>query len=641
MTEAERPESQVRLALWSDDPARTDLLSFDAVATTVADALLDDLLDPIALGLSGSWGSGKTTVLNLVSKELDTRSVEGRKILVVATDPWRYDPKTGAKESLMQEVLAALAKEIEATASLSDETENLLRRLGKRIHWAKALKLATTTAVTLQLPSVEQLMGLVKPLEEGSEEAMGLEEFRLEFQALVASQELEHLRGVVVLIDDLDRCLPETVVDTLEALRLFLAVPKMSFVIAADEERVADAIRTRFAATGKNDADADEVEEPARLYLHKIVQTVIPVPALSRYDTQTFLLLLLASARATEPQFVDLTAKVAQVRLAGGDVENIEPVDDFDFVEDLAVASRLTPLLYEKLNGNPRRIKRFLNDLNVRQTIAARRGIKLDPAVIAKLMILEVLMPTDFKLVLAWLSQGVLRDQLELLEVEVGRPPTEDDQPAVAGADVAPALSKAATKGSTKSGARASPSPKATANAPDGIFSQALLRWAKLPPSVRNVELSSYLTLAASFAGTALVDEGLSEQLRDIATSLLSDSRAAQSAVTDEDLDGLNEGHSKDLLMHLGRAMRDQPTKQKSACTAILRISRRKPQLASDAAEALLMLPPSEISLATPLLFQVADAREIRSVLNRWQTRVPDGPVKKSVENALAQENKA
>ena len=636
MTEAEKPEPLARLALWSDDPALTDLLSFDAVATTVADALLDELLDPVALGLSGSWGSGKTTVLNLVNKELHARSVEGQKILVVATDPWRYDPKTGAKESLMQEVLAALAKEIEATATLSQDTENLLRRLGKRIQWAKALKLATTTAVTLQLPSVDQLMGLVKPLEEDSEEAMGLEEFRSEFQALVASKELEHLRGVVVLIDDLDRCLPETVVDTLEALRLFLAVPKMSFVIAADEDRVADAIRTRFAATGKSDTEAEDVEEPARLYLHKIVQTVIPVPALSRYDTQTFLLLLLSSGRATEDQFTELTAKVAQVRLAGGDVENIEPVDGFDYVEDLAVASRLTPLLYEKLNGNPRRIKRFLNDLNVRQTIAARRGIKLDPAIIAKLMILEVLMPTDFKLVLTWLSQGVLRDQLERLEVEAGRPPTEDGRLADT-AKAAPAAAKVAGK----SVAKASPATKATAKVPDGSFSQALLRWAKLPPSVRNVELSSYLTLAASFAGTALVDEGLSEQLRDIATSLLSDSRAAQSAVIDEDLDALNEGHSKDLLIHLGRAMRDQPAKQKAASTAILRIARRKPQLANDAAEALLMLPPSEVSLATPLLFHVADAREIRSVLGKWQTRVPDGPVKKSVENALAQEDRA
>lgn len=43
--------------------------------------------------------------------------------------------------------------------------------------------------------------------------------------------------------------------------------------------------------------------------------------------------------------------------------------------DELAFAVRLTPLLYEKLHGNPRYIKRFLNDLHVRQSVASRRGI--------------------------------------------------------------------------------------------------------------------------------------------------------------------------------------------------------------------------------------------------------------------------
>ena len=42
--------------LWSDERAVQDLLSFRAVASTVADALFDDALDPVAIGLSGAWG---------------------------------------------------------------------------------------------------------------------------------------------------------------------------------------------------------------------------------------------------------------------------------------------------------------------------------------------------------------------------------------------------------------------------------------------------------------------------------------------------------------------------------------------------------------------------------------------------------
>jgi pantothenate kinase-related protein Tda10 len=64
-------------ALWSDDPSAVDLLSFNAVAETAEDALLDHRVDPIALGLSGSWGSGKTTVLNLIASCLAARGGAG------------------------------------------------------------------------------------------------------------------------------------------------------------------------------------------------------------------------------------------------------------------------------------------------------------------------------------------------------------------------------------------------------------------------------------------------------------------------------------------------------------------------------------------------------------------------------------
>lgn len=130
--------SSSALSLWSDDPSQVDLLSFDAVAQTVSDALLDEALDPVALGLSGSWGSGKTTVLGLVAQELLRRKTDEQKVLVIQTDPWRYDPTTGAKESLIAEVLAALTGEIDRSETKTERAKNLLARLEKRIDWAKA-----------------------------------------------------------------------------------------------------------------------------------------------------------------------------------------------------------------------------------------------------------------------------------------------------------------------------------------------------------------------------------------------------------------------------------------------------------------------------------------------------------------------
>ena len=73
--------------LWSDEPTTDDLLSFDAVAGTVVDAVLDDTLDPLAIGISGAWGSGKTTILRLIDADLAQRSLPNDpKILVAQTD---------------------------------------------------------------------------------------------------------------------------------------------------------------------------------------------------------------------------------------------------------------------------------------------------------------------------------------------------------------------------------------------------------------------------------------------------------------------------------------------------------------------------------------------------------------------------
>ena len=71
-------------------------------------------------------------------------------------------------------------------------------------------------------------------------------------------------------------------------------------------------------------------------------------------------------------------------------------------------------------------MKRFLNDLSVRSSIAERRGIELDVSVVAKLMVLELLLPEDFDMVLGWLARGDLRRQLSRLEKIAGRSfPTE------------------------------------------------------------------------------------------------------------------------------------------------------------------------------------------------------------------------
>jgi len=195
--------------LWSDEPSPVDLLAFGAVAETAVEAVLDDVLDPVAIGISGSWGSGKSTVLKLINAEAVSRSAVSAddQILVVETGPWRYDPDVGAKVSLILEILNALAAELKNRGGVPKEVEGALRNLVKRVNWVKALTMAARTSVTLQLPDVDELASLVSEADtEGKLQPRNLDEFRQEFAELLADDHLSHLRRVVVLVDAPTHC---------------------------------------------------------------------------------------------------------------------------------------------------------------------------------------------------------------------------------------------------------------------------------------------------------------------------------------------------------------------------------------------------------------------------------------------------
>ena len=96
---------------------------------------------------------------------------------------------------------------------------------------------------------------------------------------------------VVVFIDDLDRCLPTTIMATLEAIRLFVFVPKMAFVIAANERLVRRAVRQHFPdlveaapEVAANYPSADVGRE----YLEKLIQVPVHVPPLARAEIATY-----------------------------------------------------------------------------------------------------------------------------------------------------------------------------------------------------------------------------------------------------------------------------------------------------------------------------------------------------------------
>src|SRR5260370_13044287 len=95
--------------------------------------------------------------------------------------------------------------------------------------------------------------------------------FRDDFETLLSASDI---KALVVLIDDLDRCSPDRLIENLEAIKLFLAVPRTAFVIAADERIVRHAISRRYDVQQLRD-EQSAAQEPYDLvtdYLEKLIQ---------------------------------------------------------------------------------------------------------------------------------------------------------------------------------------------------------------------------------------------------------------------------------------------------------------------------------------------------------------------------------
>lgn len=89
----------------------------------------------------------------------------------------------------------------------------------------------------------ETMLQAIKDKLDYKEVREDIREFREKFAELI---EEAGIKKLVIFVDELDRCNPATILDTLEAMRLFLFSGNVSFVIGADERHVTYAIRSKF-----------------------------------------------------------------------------------------------------------------------------------------------------------------------------------------------------------------------------------------------------------------------------------------------------------------------------------------------------------------------------------------------------------
>lgn len=58
--------------MWTDNETDRDFLNFSTVATTVSEIIARANGQPVSIGVSGSWGVGKSSMIKLVQANLKT-----------------------------------------------------------------------------------------------------------------------------------------------------------------------------------------------------------------------------------------------------------------------------------------------------------------------------------------------------------------------------------------------------------------------------------------------------------------------------------------------------------------------------------------------------------------------------------------
>jgi len=439
--------------MWADNETSEDLLGFKVHADLLINIIKDESVLPITIGVFGDWGSGKSSILQIVKEEFEQE--DDIDSLCIYFNGWTFEGYDDAKAALLNSIL----KELEQNKKISDEIKDTVKekakKLWKSIDWMRgagmvmknvalpAVSAYFTGGLSLVPLAIQKLTEwgdnpekIIEKLQtddgkeiykafikEGKEENKNslnaVAEFREDFSNLLETTKFKRL---VVIIDDLDRCSPERIIENLEAIKLFLNVPKTAFIIGADPRIVKYAIEYKY----KNSKEIEEDNNRIVIdYLEKLIQLPYSLPRLSESEVETYISMLICKKEIENTKFQDVLTEFKNYRLTNkysafglSNFEKILEAKDFRKVKDNVITiPSLVPLITNSLYGNPRQIKRFLNTYTIRKRLAEVASLQsFNDAILAKMMILEYSEPKLFKMLFDWqiIQDGVPKEVAEI-----------------------------------------------------------------------------------------------------------------------------------------------------------------------------------------------------------------------------------
>ncbi len=327
--------------------------NFDAYIEAISKIILfPENTTPLSIVINGRWGSGKTSLMKTLRKKLDSSpsNQSCRKTRTVWFNAWKYSETDAMLASLVREIYDEI------------ERQNFFTKQGilDKIKIG-SLTLRETSNPTQQITDLAKILtgGLApdftkwQKIPEYKKRTPFFDSFqdymRLILNFFVVQEDsngdFNDKKGVLVIfIDDMDRCSPDTIAKILESINLFFDQKGCIFILGMDTNLIAKAVKSYYI---KYEGFSGED------YLKKIIQLQFDLPEIRKEELKEYILSVL--------------------------VED-EPLQNY------------VDLILTGSESNPRQIKQYINSLRFMMMLGNTiHGLNIDEELLIKWSILNLI----------------------------------------------------------------------------------------------------------------------------------------------------------------------------------------------------------------------------------------------------------
>jgi len=139
--------------MWPDNETDTDLLGFRVHSDLIRSVVTDEGLLPVTVGVFGDWGSGKSSVMKMLERDLRDQE----DVACIHFNGWQFEGYDDAKSALVHSILLELGEHRRLAPKMKKRVASLL----ERVDWLRLFNIGyQTIAAPVIASQLATMMGI-------------------------------------------------------------------------------------------------------------------------------------------------------------------------------------------------------------------------------------------------------------------------------------------------------------------------------------------------------------------------------------------------------------------------------------------------------------------------------------------------